>query len=508
MDFRLTLNRDHVDLCRKAAREIAQSMRSYVARFTTTGIETASLYALGVTGKSRGKYLAERVVEKLEASQLAEGAIYWLGSVMVERSCTAEVAALYLLRHGLPKKRPAKMPHAEIRRVTRAALRPYVSLVNAAAQRQHSSGREECVSPEPLLVIETGNQTHDLQAMQEAVEAGFTGVLLRSPISMSGEGLAMKRGSWRGRYDILETLKNSTALAQELGDKKKHPLKIIWGSLHLSAPTVTVAAIPLAVSALEYDALTMSRIGGVHFKRALLDQQFVYGLIARAKKNISVASDRWRSVVEGYSRGYELIMGNMIIEALGELAGNGLAAIRARHGLLLGVDERENRGDRLAVEIAQSQLLRELFPQVPLDFVVDVEENEELLTLGNLLALFCDYAGLILTKPENGKGKRCIPIEMLKRNQRIYNVVGRIGDDIVFTPHGHMNRRAMMLLERASRMFAKLQRRGFMERTSAAKGDGLLDFANSGAGLDGVIRINRYYWNPLVDWIHRRARRR
>ncbi len=129
MQSRLILDRDQIDQCRKIAREIATHLARYSSRHTSVAIEDATLRALGVHGLYKDRQLSEVVIERIGRDCLREGAAYWLGAAMVEWNCTALVAAKRIAKSGFAPRKDAKLPHGEIRRMTRAALAPFIKSI-------------------------------------------------------------------------------------------------------------------------------------------------------------------------------------------------------------------------------------------------------------------------------------------------------------------------------------------------------------------------------------------
>lgn len=80
-------------------------------------------------------------------------------------------------------------------------------------------------------------------------------------------------------------------------------------------------------------------------------------------------------------------------------------------------------------------------------------------------------------------------------------MLGGIGAELVFMPNGRINRRAATLLDRIAKTLRTLHRRDFLKAAADASRKGLLAMPEEGIGFDGVIQTNKYYWNPLADWL-------
>lgn len=488
MQFRLMLDRDQLTRSRKIAREIATHLQKYVVRHTSTAIERAALRAMGVHGLHAGKPLTEAVIEKIGKDRLRDGAGYWLGYAMWEGKKGAQAAAQHLVKSGVPEELPRGLPHGEIRRMAREAATPHFQHLAAAAEKRDSGGGRR---RRFIAAVETGNLARDCEAIKHLVKDGVDGVLLRAPIAADTEQLDAKTGGWRGqKYDLFDAIHKGAAAADG-----RH---FIWGGNHLLAPETIVACGAEPIHAVEYDCLTLARCGGVHFKRAIVDQQFLYRFMARVGIGVSVASDHWRPLIDSYQDGHELLVGMMLIEAMGEDAGLPLEKIVPRHTLVI---PQNGRADRLSLELAQAQLTRELFPQVPLGIAVDCATDAAVdITLAGAIANVVDFAAILLQRVGKEKDAAAAMQTALATARQANNWFGDCGDDLLFAANGKIIRRTHHLLEQAVKELQHVHRRDFLKLV-AAETKGLLAMPDTGAGIDGVVQKGKYYWNPIEDWL-------
>lgn len=497
MQFRLMMNRDQLDRCRKGGRDVTRQLQKFIDRHTSTAVEQAIVRMLGVTGLHRGKPLTQCVVELLGADRLRDGAAYWLGAIMVQEKCTAEAAALALVKKGSAPASNQGFPHAEIRRVTRHALDPYAKQVQAAAHaRPNARRRNQC----RLLASHqsTGDLAEDVRTIKAAQHEPFAGLTFRLPLAPDGSEWIGKGKGWRSKYDLSAAISQCTQAAGT-HPAADTPFTLTFGGLNLLAPELGTLLATTSVAAIEYDALSAAKIDGVHVKRALIDQHFLYRLCARANMNVAIRSHEWNRCVDGYERGHELLLGQIVLEAMGAAAGLELDAMRPQHTLMLATADHVAREERIAYELAHAQLLREIFPQVTAGFVTDGTAEE--VHLGALLAAVCDYQHVVVPLHINHKSVLGWTKDALHKLDQLIRWSGSLCDDISFVSHGKIGRRGLTLLERMEKLAIKLGQHDLLQLNRPSEQISLFEFTDGGAGLDGVVQKNKHYWNPVESWL-------
>jgi beta-lysine 5,6-aminomutase alpha subunit len=498
MDYRLMLNRDEVDRCRKLAREIATHLLRYTSRHTSTGVERATLRAMGVEGDWKGTPLTTCVVDTLGKERLRDGAAYWLGAVMVAEKSNALEAARLIAQKGLPKKSSAKRPHAEIRKVTRAAFAPFLKEMERAEKARRSRARQfrqRWGSGDVICGISTGHVDRDVKAVQELAEKrAVAGVVITPPFPGDNESLVGKGAGWRGKYNILSVIDQCDTWQEKARQQKGKPLEVLWGGEGLTSPEVVIRLSTSSLAGLEYDCFTLAQCEGVHFKRAIVDQEFIFQISARAGLSITVPSDRWYPRADAYAHGHELIMGQVIIEGIASLAGMALEDVGSRHGLIMG--DRGAERDALLYELAHAQLVRELFPQVELAFRLAEESKDQKLGVG--IASLCGHSALYALMPKKGKAAGTWYDQLHHDVHPLYSLLSGVCHELQFAHHGKISRRTHMILERAMKGLQQMHRRDFLKLVSSGR-QGLFAIPEKGAGLDGVVQKGRFYWSPVMD---------
>ncbi|MBI2344111.1 MAG: hypothetical protein HYV02_07245 [Deltaproteobacteria bacterium] len=499
MQFRLILDRDHIDQCRKMGREIAAHLERYAGRHTSTAVERATLRALGVEGAVKGASLVGAVVDALGRERLRDGAAYWLGFVMQEKQCDPTQAAQHIVRAGMPEK-SGRIPHGDIRKVTRAAATPFMDAVATMAGRRAVRRRTRSGYKAPQLHVRlmTGVVDHDLRQAKELLQRPeISGITIVPPLQSADEQLSTHGRGWRTRYDVTEAMRCAVDLCGKEEEVEKHVAPLYWAAHSLAAPEMSVMMLPGPSAGIEYDAVTMASCEQIALKRVIVDQWFVYRLMARGGASMVMGSDRWWSRCSHEGQSHEVLCATLLVEAMAAHAGIRHEHIGQRHQFPLSVDDGAGE-DVVLNAIAFAQLVRELFPQVPLSYLLS--QAPQTGYVGAVLSLLCEFSASVIDWGREKSSAKDFDA-MVHRAKELSHMLGGIGAELVFMPNGRINRRAATLLDRIAKTLRTLHRRDFLKAAADASRKGLLAMPEEGIGFDGVIQTNKYYWNPLADWL-------
>lgn len=502
MQFRLMLDRDQIDECRHDARELAKHVHRYIDRHTSESVEAATLRALGVTGDHDGQPLTAAVVEKIGKERLREGAAYWLGAVMATKQCDVAKAAHQLVRDGCPDGKKVRLPHAEIRQVTKAALQPFQQLCEQAGRRRAGAfvPRRRGAAVESWLTVASGDSTADLRLVTDLANGHATGAVVHPPFAGRIAGLTAKARGWRNHYAVLDVIKKcGHAISTHAERRQKAPFAFALGGCGMTTLEAVTASVATELTHVEFDVLTAVRCGGLHFKRALVDQQCLYRLCGKTGLGLVVAGDAWRAVADGYAFGHELVLGHMLIEAMGSMAGIPLELMIARVAPVLKEGEGA-RSDRLAHELAHLQVERELFPQVPL-LMACAATTPDTGGLHAMLAVLCGLDGAIVDTLTAKKVEQQRVHALRELIDTIWRSGGEVAEELTYVSNGKIHRRAHTLLEKMHKTVQQLQRRDLLKLSSETDAHGLFAIPDQGEGQDGVLQKHKYYWNPLEEWL-------
>lgn len=498
MQARLLLDRDHVDRARKGARELATHLARYTSRHSSISIERASLRALGVQGYHKGIPLTECVVAKLDKDKLRQGAAYWLGSVMVANKCDATAAAKKIISNGF-KNSDEKLPHADIRELTRDIVRNFISELKRLQNIRDWYWAHAGKSDQLIAKVKTGQAEKDLAAVKMLIKSGAGGAYIVSPIAADVPKLVGRGAGWRGQYKLLESSEKIADLFKDSKSKKDKPFRLIWDANHLLGPEIVTHLALSPISEVACDAFTMVHSGGIHFKRAIVDQQFIFQLLAKVGMGCVVSSGDWMKSTDGYTNGHELLIAHVLMENIANQSGLPLERARPCVGLVTTSERKRSRSEMILNEIAHSQLIREFFPQIDMLFVNDSENS----VTSSLIAKFCEYESLLIEWNSVEKNSEKTLNDLRYTISTYADYISTLSTELSFTSHGQINRRAHMVLERALKSLAQIKRNDILKLQDKASEGRFLSLSDKGAGIEDVFQKHKYYWNPLTDWLNK-----
>ena len=164
--------------------------------------------------------------------------------------------------------------------------------------------------------------------------------------------------------------------------------------------------------------------------------------------------------------------------------------------------------DCFLYELAQAQLIREIFPRAPIKFMPPTKYMTGDIFFGNVQDAMFNIVGAMTGQSIQLLG---IPTEALhnphiqdrhwsiKNANYIFNNTKNIGEEISFNPNGKMVRRARVVLDNALKLLKKMRTKGLMESLEKGVFAEISRPVNGGKGLDGVFQKGKRYWNPLED---------
>lgn len=239
------------------------------------------------------------------------------------------------------------------------------------------------------------------------------------------------------------------------------------------------------------DPLSEIFLRGKNMKRAFIDQHFSRMLCARAGV---VANTDWRNYpdnVDDQGDSHHNLVRLFINEQFAIRAGLPPELTGFSHAFMLD----PAAPDSFLYELADAQIMREIFPRSPIRYVLPAKlitgnatQNGSIIALFNMIAAITEQSVCFVDAPSLAAEADCLP----KATQHI-------SDEIVFTSNGRIDRRAHTVLDNTHRYLKKIEALGLMKAIE----EGL--FANTkrsdtdGTGLEGVFQKDRNYFNPVLD---------
>ncbi|MDD2330559.1 MAG: lysine 5,6-aminomutase subunit alpha [Bacteroidales bacterium] len=510
-ESKLGLDFNKVEEARKTAGEIADQVQRFVENYTTVSVERTLCRLMGIDGVNKEDIpLPNLVVDALkEKGMLADGVLHFLGNALLDTGSTPHRIATEIASGTFDFARLSPHTAAEINRV----LEPYIgeSVSRIRDKRRSREDRIEKLGegPRPYLyvIVATGNIYEDALQAQAAARQGADIIAV---IRTTGQSLldyvpygATTEG-FGGTFATQENFRIMRKALDEVGDEVGRYIRLCNYCSGLCMPEIAVMGAFEGMDVMLNDALYGILFRDINMQRTLIDQYFSRIINGFAGVIINTGEDNYLTTADAFDEAHTVLASDFINEQLALIAGLPEEQMGLGHAFEMN-PELENA---FLFELAQAQMLREIFPKAPLKYMPPTKFMTGNIFRGHIQDALFNIAGIwtgqgiqLLGMPTEAihtpfMSDRYLSIENARY---IFTSFRNIGSEVEFKQDGIIRKRAARVLEDACDLLEKMKEEGLF--TALEKGY----FANvrrpkeGGKGLDGVTRKSSIYFNPYIE---------
>jgi beta-lysine 5,6-aminomutase alpha subunit len=524
MTSKLNLDQGAVLLARELARRAGEPMTQLALTHTTVSIERAVLRLGGLDGADpSGMPWVNRLTDAVRAAVgLEHGVALPVGDALhaggyPDLRTLAEAAAAGRVRFRLPVGRDAVAARERVvrsisagvsaldrQRARRARLTddladppfPWVYLTVAAGDIDQAVARAQAAARDGADVIAVIRSTG--QALLDYVPAG-----------VAGPGPA-------GSYATGESFRLMRAALDQTSRELGRYVRLTSYASGLCMPEIAALAGLERLDMLLSDCMHGIIVRDINPLRTFIDQRFSRAIGARAGIVVSPGEESFIAPpgalpapaapapvdADADDAAPAVIASQLLNEYFGREAGLETWQLGFGHGLELN----PAGPDSFLLELAQAQLVRELFPGAPLKYMPPTTRVTEDVLAGCLLDAFFNLAGLMTDQSILCVGLMPEGIDLPFRADRdlalaniryVRAAAGRLG--MSFAPDSFVVERAHQVLDEAVSLLRRISTEGLLN----AIADGTFGVARrppgAGHGLDGVVIRADGYFNPVTE---------
>lgn len=511
----LNLDRDKVASCRHLAAKIAQRVQEFVSQHTTVSIERSVLRLLGIEESYKGRPLVNAVIDSLPRDKLSLGIFYWLGRALSHHRSSTIALCLRAAEGRLKWGELPEADHDQIRRATELLAQRAVRRLEESAgkkRRMIDSFGKESRRPLRYVIVATGNIHEDIDQARSAVLQGADCIaVIRStaqslldhvPFGATTEGFG-------GTYATQENFRIMRKALDEVGQKAGRYIRLVNYSSGLCMPEIAVMASFEGLDFLLNDCLYGILFRDINMKRTFTDQYFSRLVIARSGILINTGEDNYLTTAESFRAFPQVLCSQFINERLALMANLREEQIGLGHAFEMDPAIE----DSLLYEIAQAGMVREIFPYSPIKYMPptrhmtgDIFFGHVLDTMFNLVGVLTHQEIQLLGMPTEAIHNPLLQDRFvsLKSANYIFRAARDLGDEISWSPNGKVIRRARSVLEDTHLLLQKVEKVGLMRAIEQGWFANMVRLMDGGKGLDGVIKKDRHYWNPILRLLEKR----
>ncbi|MCR4812950.1 MAG: lysine 5,6-aminomutase subunit alpha [Bacteroidales bacterium] len=505
------LDFNQVEHARDVAKRIAGQVQDFVGGYTTVAVERTICRLLGIDGIDENEVpLPNVVVDSLKSNGLlGEGVMYFLGNAVLETGKTPQQIAEAISAGTLDITKLPMHKEAEVR----TALQPYMdaTIEKIRGRRQRREHYIETIGegskPYLYIIVATGNIYEDVVQAQAGARQGADIIAV---IRTTGQSLldyvpygATTEG-FGGTFATQENFRIMRKALDEVGEEVGRYIRLCNYCSGLCMPEIAAMGALEGLDVMLNDALYGILFRDINMQRTLIDQYFSRIINGFAGVIINTGEDNYLTTADAYEEAHTVLASDFINEQLAFSAG--LPEEQMGLGHAFEMDPMLENG--FLYELAQAQMLREIFPKAPLKYMPPTKFMTGNIFRGHIQdALFniigqWTHQGLqLLGMPTEAihtpfMSDRYLSIENAKY---IFNNMKDIGEEVEFKDGGIIKNRAKEVLDKATKLLENMESEGLFTALEKGIFADVKRPKNGGKGLDGVTMKGEHYFNPFVE---------
>ena len=510
MHSKVGIDSKKVEYARSLARNIARDVQCFVDNYTTVAVERTIARLLGIDGvNDDGVPYPNVIVDHLQSKGiLADGVMCWMGNAMIETGCSPQEIVEMTEEDRFDM---SVIPwHTQEEREN--VLKPYIDasvskIRNRRDRRAHYlKTLGEGNQPYIYVIVATGNIYEDVVQAEAAARQGADIIaVIRStgqslldyvPFGATTEGFG-------GTYATQENFRIMRAHLDQVGEEIERYIRLCNYCSGLCMPEIAVMGAFEGLDMMLNDALYGILFRDINMQRTLIDQYFSRLINGFAGVIINTGEDNYLTTADAVKSAHTVLASDFINEQLALLAD--IPEEQMGLGHAFEMDPMLENG--FLFELAQAQMLREIFPKAPLKYMPPTKFMTGNIFRGHLHDALFNIIGIwthqgiqLLGMPTEAihtpfMSDRFLSIENARY---IFNNMASIGDEITFKDNGIVQSRAREVLNAATALLEELDREGLFNALEKGVFADIKRGRNGGKGLDGVVIKSDYYFNPFI----------
>ena len=516
MDGKIKINDDLLSRSRNAAVMIADKVADLIEDKTTVSVERSVARLMGIDGvDSQGIPLPNVIIDQIKKrGKLEDGVFYWIGNAMIETGKTPREIALAI---GNGDFLITDFPEYTVERITEAAgslVGDNINLLDEVAEERIKRQAQYPGGPSPLLyvIVATGNIYEDtVQAKAAAKQGADIIAVIRTtaqslldyvPFGPTTEGFG-------GTYATQENFRIMRKALDDAAEETGRYIQLVNYASGLCMPEIAVMGAFERLDMMLNDAIYGILFRDINMNRTFIDQYFSRMINAYSGIIINTGEDNYLTTADAVDEAHTVVASQFINEELALRSGMPKNLIGLGHAFEINPEME----DGFLMEIAQAQLVRQLFPESPVKYMPPTRYMTGNIFKGHLMDGMFNLASVMTGQSIQLLGMmteavhtpfiqdRALSIENAKY---IFNNARHLQDEIVFRPDGLVQRRANDVLEETTLMLETIAEKGLMQAIEDGMFADISRHTDGGKGADGVATKSRHYRNPFMDIFKKR----
>lgn len=499
---------------RKLAKEIVAQITPFILSHSTFSVERTVLRLFGIKGVDpEGVPLPNVVVDNLKDHLLlTEGAARILAKACLHFQSQPQLLAERLARNEITFENLPDFPEDQIVNKTFDLALPSVENIRAQRQRREHLLSALSEGPEPYLyvIVATGNIYEDvLQARAAARQGADIIAVIRTtgqslldyvPFGPTTEGFG-------GTFATQENFQIMRDALDEVGLELGRYIRLTNYCSGLCMPEIAAMGALERLDVMLNDSMYGIIFRDINMQRTFIDQYFSRLINGFAGIIINTGEDNYLTTADALEAAHTVLASNFINEQFAFLSG----LPEEQQGLGHAMEINPEIPDAFLYEIAQAQLIREIFPRSPIKYMPPTKYITGDIFRGHVQDTLFNVASVLTSQSIHLLGMLTEAIHTphmqdrflsLESAKLVFKTIGHFHEEISFATDGLIVQRARTTLRKAVTMLEEIQKIGLFTALEQGRFADISRKPTGGRGLDGVFNKSPLYLNPFPALFH------
>jgi len=508
---KLNLNFELVEKARNIAKIIANDTQKFINNHTTTTIERTICRLLGIDGTDEfGVPLPNVVVDHvIKAGQINKGVALYLGNAIISTNLSPQNIAEKISQGQLIITDSPRGSLSDIKKALSSIIQENLDIIRRNKQKREELIERYGEKAEPLIyiIVATGNIFEDIVQAQAAARQGADVIAV---IRSTGQSLLdyVPYGSttegFGGTYATQENFRLMRSALDMVSEEEGRYIRLTNYCSGLCMPEIAAMGAFERLDMMLNDALYGILFRDINMQRTLIDQYFSRMINAFTGVIINTGEDNYLTTDDAFEAAHTVLASQFINEQFAKLAGLKEEQMGLGHAFEMNPDLENG----FVYELSQAQMAREIFPNAPLKYMPptkfmtgNIFKGQVQDALFNIITILTNQRIHLLGMLTEAihtpfMSDRALSIENAKY---IFKNLKDLGEEIMFKEGGIIQQRADEVLNKALELLTKIEKEGLFKTIERGIFAGIKRPIDGGKGLDGVIKIDKEYFNPFLE---------
>lgn len=500
-----------VEEARAAARAIADDVQGFVDRYTTVAVERTLCRFLGIDNvDEHGVPLPNVVVDHLlEQNALEDGVLFYIANAMAATGKSPQEIAEEVAKGSINLTHFEALKGEEVASQLESHIKAGMQRIADRRARRNNYLNTIGEGPKPYLyvIVATGNIYEDVVQAQAAARQGADVIAV---IRTTGQSLldyvpygATTEG-FGGTYATQENFRIMRKALDEVGEEVGRYIRLCNYCSGLCMPEIAIMGAFEGLDMMLNDALYGILFRDINMKRTIIDQYTSRVINGFAGIIINTGEDNYLTTADAIEEAHTVLASDFINEQFAIKAGLPAEQMGLGHAFEMDPETK----DGFLFELAQAQLIREIFPKAPLKYMPPTKFMTGNIFRGhiqdalfNMIGIWTQQGIQLLGMPTEAihtpfMSDRYLSIENARY---IFNNMSSIGKDIEFKTDGIVQTRAKEVLNKTTVLLDDIKEEGLFSALSKGIFADIKRPQDGGKGLDGVKPKSQRYYNPIIE---------